>query len=55
MDVIKPLMDRKILGGSKLTHSKMVWAMNDAFKRGLRNALTGMYVFYLTYPILVNS
>lgn len=42
LDVLKPLIDRKIIGGAKHTGYKMQWAMNDVFKRGLRNALTGM-------------
>jgi hypothetical protein len=41
-DIIRPAMDRKIFGTLQQVKNFMQTPMNAAFKKGLRNALTGM-------------
>ncbi|WVR06593.1 hypothetical protein IAU60_003625 [Kwoniella sp. DSM 27419] len=41
-EVVRPALNRKILHPLVHKKSKYQWPMNDAFKRGLRNALTGL-------------
>jgi hypothetical protein len=43
-EIVRPMLDRKILGGAHYQKNKTGWPLNDTFKRGLRNALTGLYV-----------
>ncbi|RSH90861.1 RNA polymerase II transcription factor B 52 kDa subunit [Saitozyma podzolica] len=43
-EIVRPMLDRKILGGAHYQKNKTGWPLNDAFKRGLRNALTGLHV-----------
>jgi transcription initiation factor TFIIH subunit 4 len=40
--IVRPAMDRKILGPFSPQKNFMRSPMNDSFKRGLRNALTGL-------------
>lgn len=35
-------MDRKIFHPIQMKKNNMQWPMNDTFKRGLRNAMTGL-------------
>jgi hypothetical protein len=42
VDIIRPAMDRKIFGTLQQVKNFMQTPMNAAFKKGLRNALTGM-------------
>ncbi|OCF35046.1 transcription initiation factor TFIIH subunit 4 [Kwoniella heveanensis CBS 569] len=41
-EVVRPALNRKILHPMIHKKAKMQWPMNDTFKRGLRNALTGL-------------
>lgn len=41
-EVMRPAIDRKVLHPMHYKKQKMQWSMNDSFKKGLRNALTGL-------------
>ncbi|KAL0240587.1 hypothetical protein I308_106385 [Cryptococcus tetragattii IND107] len=41
-EVMRPAIDRKVLHPMHYKKQKMQWSLNDSFKRGLRNALTGL-------------
>lgn len=41
---VKPLLDRKILKPLENRKNQYCWPINPSFKKGLRNALTGLYV-----------
>lgn len=41
-EIVRPALERKIVGGMQHKKNRMEWAWNDTFKRGLRNALTGL-------------
>ncbi|ORY22026.1 transcription factor Tfb2-domain-containing protein [Naematelia encephala] len=42
LDIMRPVLDRKILGQMQSKKGKMEFPWNDTFKKGLRNALTGL-------------
>lgn len=44
-EVLRPAIDRKIFGTLQHVKNHMQTPMNAAFKSGLRNALTGLYVY----------
>lgn len=41
---VKPLLDRWILKPLEIRRTQYCWPINPSFKKGLRNALTGLYV-----------
>ena len=41
-EIIRPALDRKIFKSIQHKKNKMEWPLNDSFKKGLRNALTGL-------------
>ncbi|KAK8858851.1 hypothetical protein IAR55_003081 [Kwoniella newhampshirensis] len=41
-EIMRPALNRKILHPMIHKKNKMQWPLNDSFKRGLRNALTGL-------------
>lgn len=41
-EIIRPALARKIFHAIQQKKNKMEWPLNDSFKRGLRNALTGL-------------
>lgn len=41
-ELLKPALNRKILHPIQHKKNRMEWPFNDAFKTGLRNALTGL-------------
>lgn len=43
--IMRPAMDRKIFSAFAPLKNFMRANMNDSFKKGLRNALTGLYVW----------
>jgi transcription initiation factor TFIIH subunit 4 len=42
--IVRPLINRRMIGAMMKSKDKHMWPVGDAFKTGLRNALTGMYV-----------
>lgn len=43
-EIIRPALERKIFHPIQHKKNKMEWPLNDTFKKGLRNALTGLCV-----------
>jgi transcription initiation factor TFIIH subunit 4 len=43
-EIIRPALERKIFHPIQHKKNKMEWPINDSYKRGLRNALTGLCV-----------
>ena len=41
-EIILPALERKIFKSIQHKKNKMEWPLNDNFKKGLRNALTGL-------------
>lgn len=41
-EVIRAARDRHIFQPLVFKHQKFQWSLNDTFKRGMRNALTGL-------------
>ena len=42
--IVRPLINRRMIGAMIKSKDKHMWPVGDAFKTGMRNALTGMWV-----------
>jgi len=45
-EVVRPALHRKIFHALTNRKGRMEWPVNETFKKGLRNALTGLYAFF---------
>ena len=54
-EMISPALKRKIFHPMRQKKNHMEWPLNDTFKKGLRNALTGLYVVLIIHRYVTDK